>query len=104
MPSEIGINAGEINQVASREIGSGSVGEANMQKKVKTLLRQHRQLIKLFEIFKSANGRQPAGLGELERWMNSPEGQTALTPYLDVDGKVISDRRKFNRVSGQPRA
>jgi hypothetical protein len=66
-----------------------------------TLLRQHKQIRKLLEVFKSANGRQPTGVGELERWVNSPEGQTALTPHLDVDGTVIGDRRKFNRVSGK---
>jgi hypothetical protein len=74
-----------------------------MQKKVITLLRQHRQLRKLLEIFKSANGRQPTGVGELERWLDSPEGQTALTPYLDTDGKVIGDRRKFNRPQSAAR-
>jgi hypothetical protein len=71
-----------------------------LQQKKSTLLRQHRQLRKLLEIFKSANGRQPTGAGELKRWLDSPEGQTALTPHLDADGKVIGDRRKFNRVRG----
>jgi hypothetical protein len=54
------------------------------------------QLVKLWKLFASTKGRDPTDVDELERWLFTPEGQTALTPLLGKDGKVIADRRKFN--------
>jgi hypothetical protein len=57
-----------------------------------TFLHQSKQVRKLFGIYKAAHGHDPSSLTELERWMATPEGQTALTPHIDLDGKVIADR------------
>jgi len=56
------------------------------------------QVRKLFEAFKESNGHAARSLAQLERWALSPEGQVALMPLCDLDGTIISDRRKFNRL------
>ncbi len=56
------------------------------------------QASKLIELFKAANGRIARDPAELERWAASPEGQVALQPHLDKEGKIVTDRRKFNRL------
>jgi hypothetical protein len=54
------------------------------------------QIVALCKLFKSNIGRDPSDLAELEYWFATPEGQTALTPHLNKDGKIIADKRRYN--------
>jgi hypothetical protein len=58
--------------------------------------RQLPQLVALGKLFRANRGRDPTGLDELERWLATPQGQTALTPLLGPDGKIVTDGRRFN--------
>jgi hypothetical protein len=56
------------------------------------------QVLILGAIFKQSRGRAARTVAELQAWATSPQGQTALTPYLNSDGKidldVVADQRR----------
>jgi hypothetical protein len=55
------------------------------------------QVVTLGAIFRQSCGRAASTVEELQAWAASPKGQTALTPYLDSDGKIDPDHDQFQR-------
>ena len=48
-----------------------------------------KQVEKLLELFKEANGREAISPEELGRWLESPEGRAATAYDRDKRGKII---------------